>query len=109
VLFLAPGQSLLGAVTEGLRGLHPAEPAPHLVLIADRQTVSTEVPVTWVAPERAGTDAAFRVYFGEGPPYALLHEGAAGDDAAVYHSSDPVLVEHLAFQLGHELGVPIGG
>jgi diguanylate cyclase (GGDEF)-like protein len=109
VLFLAPGQSLLGAVTEGLRGLNPAEPAPHLVLIADRQTVSTEVPVTWVAPERAGTDAAFLVYFGEGPPYALLHEGAAGDDAAVYHSSDPVLVEHLAFQLGHELGVPIGG
>jgi len=109
VLFLAPGESLLGAVADGLRGLNPAEPAPHLVLIADRQAVDTELPVTWIAPERTGTDAAFLVYFGEGPPYALLHEGAAGAAAAVYHSSDPVLVEHFAFQLGHELGVPIGG
>jgi diguanylate cyclase (GGDEF)-like protein len=109
VLFLAPGQSLAGAVSEGLRGLASSEPASHLVLVADRQAVDTELPVTWVPPERSGTDAAFLVYFGEGPPYALLHEGAASDDAALYHSSDPVLVEHFAFQLGQELGVPIGG
>jgi diguanylate cyclase (GGDEF)-like protein len=109
VLFLAPGRQLLGAVTEGLRGLVADESNPHLVLIAERQPVNTGLPVTWVAPERTGTDASFLVYFGEGPPYALLQEGEAGEDAALYHSSDPVLVEHFAFQLGHELGVPIGG
>jgi diguanylate cyclase (GGDEF)-like protein len=110
VLFLAPGASLAPGVGDALRTLRAGEPSAHLVLVAERGTVATELPVTWAPPGRVGTDASFLVYFGEGPPYALLREnGPAEKELALYHSSDPVLVEHLAFQLGHELGVPIGG
>ena len=82
------------------------------MLVAERGALATELPVTWAPPARLGTDAAFLVYFGEGPAYALLREGGQAEkerEPTLYHSSDPVLVEHLAFQLGHELGVPIGG
>jgi diguanylate cyclase (GGDEF)-like protein len=112
VLFLAPGTALAAAVGEALQGLRPGDPAAHLVLVAERGAVATELPVTWAPPARLGTDAAFLVYFGEGPAYALLREGGQAEkerEPTLYHSSDPVLVEHLAFQLGHELGVPIGG
>jgi hypothetical protein len=112
VLFLAPGAALAPVVGEALQGLRPGEPATHLVLVAERGSVATELPVTWAPPARLGSDAAFLIYFGEGPPYVLLREGGEAEkenEATLYHSSDPVLVEHLAFQLGHELGVPIGG
>ena len=110
VLFVAPGASLARAVGEGLAALRPGEPSAHVVLVAERGALATELPVTWAPPARTGTDASFLVYFGEGPPYALLRESSpAPHDVALYHTSDPVLVEHLAFQLGHELGVPIGG
>jgi diguanylate cyclase (GGDEF)-like protein len=110
VLFLAPGASLGPVVGEALQALRPGEPSAHLVLIAERNALATELPVTWAPPARVGSEASFLVYFGEGPPYALLREnGPAEKELALYHSSDPVLVEHLAFQLGHELGVPIGG
>jgi diguanylate cyclase (GGDEF)-like protein len=109
VLFLAPGASLAPVAAEALQALRAGDSAAHLVLVAERGALATELPVTWAPPARVGTDAAFLVYFGEGPPYALLREGdPAAKEPALYHSSDPVLVEHLAFQLGHELGVPIG-
>jgi len=110
VLFVAPGAALASVVGESLAGLRPAPPATNLVLVAERGALATNFPVTWASPQRAGTEASFLVYFGEGAPYALLREnGSATSEVALYHSSDPVLVEHLAFQLGHELGVPIGG
>ena len=110
VLFVAPGAALARAVGEGLQALRPGDPSAHLVLVAERGALATELPVTWAPPARAGTDASFLVYFGEGPPYALLRERSQeSKEVALYHTSDPVLVEHLAFQLGHELGVPIGG
>jgi len=110
VLFVAPGAALAAAVGEGLSVLSPMPPATHLVLVAERSTLAAPLPVTWAEPDRAGTEASFLVYFGEGAPYALLREGGpSASEVALYHSSDPVLVEHLAFQLGTELGVPIGG
>jgi len=110
VLFVAPGTALARSVGEGLATLGPSEPATHLVLVMERGALTTDLPVTWAPPERTGSDASFLVYFGEGAPYALLREsGPSAGGVALYHSSDPVLVEHLAFQLGHELGVPIGG
>jgi len=78
--------------------------------VAERVEQPQPVPVTWVPPAAPGTDASFLVYYGEGAPYVLIREsGTAEQEVAIYHSSDPVLVEHLAFQLGHELGVPIRG
>ena len=112
LLFVAPGPSLVAAVAAGLAALRPGDPSAHVVLIAERGALATELPVTWTPPGRLGTDASFLVYFGEGPPYALFRECGAEKEpkeAAFFHTSDPVLVEHLAFQLGHELGVPIGG
>ena len=112
LLFVAPGPSLVAAVAAGLAALRPGDPSAHVVLIAERGALATELPVTWTPPGRLGTDASFLVYFGEGPPYALFRECGADKEpkeAAFFHTSDPVLVEHLAFQLGHELGVPIGG
>ena len=110
VLFLAPGTSLRGVVAAGLAALGPNPLTASLVLVAERAEPSPPMPVSWVPQSTIGTEASFLVYFGEGPPYALIREsGTAEEGVAIYHSSDPILVEHLAFQLGHELGVPIHG
>jgi hypothetical protein len=79
-------------------------------LVADRKTDQIAgVPVTWVSSARAGTAAPFLIYYGEGPPYAMVRdEVVAEQTASFYHTSDPVLVEQLAFQLGRDLGIPIG-
>jgi diguanylate cyclase (GGDEF)-like protein len=110
LLFVAPGASLAHAVEEGLEALGSRPVSTGLVLVAERGELSPPMPVTWVPADRAGTEAAFLVHFGEGAPYALMREGgSASQGVGIYHTADPVLVEHLAFQLGHELGVPISG
>jgi diguanylate cyclase (GGDEF)-like protein len=110
ILFLAPGESLRQVVAAGLEALGEGPLTTSLVLVAERAGPPPPMPVTWVPPDRSGTSASYLVHYGEGAPYALIREsGTAADDVAIYHSSDPILVEHLAFQLGHELGVPIRG
>ncbi len=110
LLFVAPGSSLTQAVEEGLEALGSRPLSTGLVLVAERGELSPPMPVTWVPADRAGTEAAFLVHFGEGAPYAVMREGgSASQGVGIYHTADPVLVEHLAFQLGHELGVPISG
>jgi diguanylate cyclase (GGDEF)-like protein len=111
MLFIAPGAGLISAVREGLEEIRGHDLSAEIVLVADRRTeLSPGVPVTWVSPVRAGTDAPFLVYYGEGPAYALIREAQTDGqrDLALYHTSDPVIVEHLAFQLGRDLGIPIG-
>jgi GGDEF domain-containing protein len=109
MLFVAPGASLLGALREGLDALRGLPVRTEVVLVADRKTDQIAgVPVTWVSPVRAGTTAPFLVYYGEGPPYAMIRNEVVENESSFYHTSDPVLVEHLAFQLGRDLGVPIG-
>jgi diguanylate cyclase (GGDEF)-like protein len=110
MLFVAPGPSLFGALSEGLNTLRGLSMRTEVVLIADRKTDEIAgVPVTWVSSLRAGTTAPFLVYYGDGPPYALVRDELADDQTtSFYHTSDPVLVEHLAFQLGRDLGIPIG-
>jgi diguanylate cyclase (GGDEF)-like protein len=110
ILFLAPGASLGKVVAAGLEALGPSPREASLVLVAERAGPPPPMPVSWVSPALAGTDASFLVHYGEGAPYALIREsGTAEEGVAIYHSCDPILVEHLAFQLGHELGVPIRG
>lgn len=109
VLFVAPGASLLGVLRDGLAELRDAELGTEIVLVADRANdLQPTVPVTWVSPTRAGTDCPFLVYYGEGSPYALVREAGSDPTTAFYHTADPIVVEQLAFQLGRDLGIPIG-
>ncbi len=110
MLFVAPGASLLGALREGLEALRGVSTRTEVVLVTDRSTDQIAgVPVTWVSSLRAGTMAPFLIYYGEGPPYAMVRdEVVEKESTSFYHTSDPVLVEHLAFQLGQDLGIPVG-
>ena len=110
LLFVAPGASLASAVRQGLETMRGVAPRTEIVVLAERRGDPVPgAPVTWVSPIRAGTQAPFLVYYGEGPCYALIRdEVIEGDRTAFFHTSDPVLVEHMAFQLGRDLGIPIG-
>jgi hypothetical protein len=110
MLFVAPGASLIGALRDGLDGLRGLSMRTEVVLVADRRTDQIAgVPVTWVSSMRTGTTSPFLIYYGEGPPYAMVRDEVVEEQStSFYHTSDAVLVEHLAFQLGRDLGIPIG-
>jgi hypothetical protein len=61
--------------------------------------------VTWISPQKAGTDRAFLLYYGDGPAYAMVTDAAVagGSGADFFHTSDRALVEHLVFQLQRDL------
>jgi hypothetical protein len=76
------------------------------VLVAERRA-GVDLPVTWVAPARLGTQTPFLVYCGEGSAYTLVEGPAAGGERTLFHSADRSLVEHLAFELGRDLGIAL--
>lgn len=109
LLFLAPGAGLSGPVREGLERLRGTSTRTEIVLVdegpADPLAGS---PVTCVSPRRVGTRAPFLVYYGEGPAYALLRQRESdGGSGGIFHTADRALVEHLAFQLQRDLGLPV--
>jgi len=110
LLFVAPGAGMAGALRDGLESLRGLSPRTEIVLVAERKGAPVSgLPVTWVSPLRAGTQAPFLIYFGEGAPYALVREPASDEGrVTLFHSCDRVLVEHLTFQLGRDLGIPVG-
>jgi diguanylate cyclase (GGDEF)-like protein len=110
MLFVAPGASLFGALRDGLDALRGLSMRTEVVLVADRKTDQIAgVPVTWVSSQRAGTTAPFLIYYGEGPPYAMVRDEVVEEQStSFYHTSDACLVEQLAFQLGSDLGIPVG-
>ena len=110
LLFAAPGASLEAALRDGLDALRGLEPRTEIVVLGERQDVSYPgLPLTWVSPGRAGSPPPFLVHFGEGAPYALVRDAdPSGDATAIYQTSDRALVERLAFQLGRDLGIPMG-
>ena len=107
VIGVGPAATLPGRSLDALRG---ASMRTEVVLVADRKTDQIAgVPVTWVSSLRAGTAAPFLIYYGEGPPYAMVrNELVEEQSTSFYHTSDPVLVEQLAFRLGRDLGITIG-
>jgi CheY-like chemotaxis protein/GGDEF domain-containing protein len=110
LLFVAPGAGMAGALRDGLETLRGLSPRTEIVLVAERKGAPVSgLPVTWVSPLRSGTQSPFLIYFGEGAPYALLRDPAGEDGrVTIFHSCDRVLVEHLTFQLGRDLGIPVG-
>jgi PleD family two-component response regulator len=110
LLFVAPGAGMAGALRDGLESLRGLSPRTEIVLVAERKGAPVSgLPVTWVSPLRSGTQAPFLIYFGEGSPYALVREPASEEgQVTLFHTCDRVLVEHLTFQLGRDLGIPVG-
>jgi two-component system cell cycle response regulator len=110
VLFMSPGGELMPVIRDGLKQLHASRCRAEVVLVGEPDEASFESgPVTWVSPARAGTDLPFLLYYGEGPAYAIVTGNKhAPDGVPFFHSSDRALVEHLAFQLRRDLGIPLG-
>jgi hypothetical protein len=111
LLFVGPGGPLQPGLRQALEQLRGLTSKTDVVLVADRPDDGPQgLPVTWISPLRAGTEAPFVVYFGDRPAYALVREpGSDAGEAALYHTADRGVVEHLTFQLGRDLGIPIGG
>ncbi len=108
LLFLAPGPALTADLRDGLERLRGAQPRTEVVLVAEGLGEAfAGAPVTCVSPRRAGTGAPFAVYYGEGPAYAMVRGADAAGHAGIFHSDERVLVEHLAFQLQRDLGIPV--
>ncbi len=109
LLFLAPGPALSATLRDGFEKLRGLQPRTEVVLVADGlgETLAG-APLTCVSPRRAGTRAAFVVYYGEGPAYAMVSDSVGdGGQGGVFHTDERVLVEHLAFQLQRDLGIPV--
>ena len=108
-LFLAPGPALSSTLRDGIEQLRGLQPRTEVVLVADEigETLAG-APLTCVSSRRAGTRASFVVYYGEGPAYALVSDSSReGGQGGVFHTDERVLVEHLAFQLQRDLGIPV--
>jgi two-component system cell cycle response regulator len=110
LLCISPGGGLMPVIREGLEQLHSSRSRTEVVLVGDPEEESFEAgPITWVSPARTGTDLPFLLYYGEGPAYAMVSGSKCDSDGLTFfHTSDRALVEHLAFQLKRELGIPLG-
>ncbi len=110
LLVLCPGSSLQAVVRERLARLGGTETQTEIVVIgeADDGPVAA-APVTWVPPTGAASRRPFLLYYGEGPAYAAVIDEPGHDrELPLFHTGDRGLVEHLAFQLQRELGIPLG-
>ena len=110
LLVLSPGAALLPRVTAHLASLAGTEAGIEVVLVCDEGEAHLDgAAVTCVPPSRSPSDNPFVVYYGEGPAYAMVTETKpTADGLAFFHTGDRALVEHLAFELQRELGVPLG-
>ena len=109
LLWLAPGAER-SAFLEPLRALGDIETATEVFLACNGDTMPNSPRITPLGlPPEVSPDTSWIVRFGEAPPYALV---AGLPDAEgrrpVYHSSDPVLVEHVMFRLREEVGFGMG-
>jgi len=108
LLFLAPGGDP-APIMAPLMAMGDAETATEVFLATDGDTVPACSALTAVAlPADFSSETTWIVRFGEGPPYAML-AGPPDPDGTrkIYHSTDPVLVEHMTFRLCAEVGVGV--
>ncbi len=111
LLVLAPGPCLAPTVEEGLQRLLEFEHETEVVVMADLdRSKLAEHPVTWVPPDRSGDPEPFMLYYGAGPVYAMVTGRDTSEAGALrmFHTADRAVVEHLAFQVKRDLGIPLG-
>ncbi len=110
LLVLGPGRSLGPIVEESLEQLSARTAQTEVVIIGDAASSQGAHPVTWVDPARVGILDPFMLYYGDGPVYAMVGADKASPEgeAPFFHTGDRALVEHLAFQLKRDLGIPLG-
>lgn len=105
LLFFAPGEES-AAFLHPLTALGDAEVATDVFVASEDDTIPIGSVVSALAlPPRVSSDTSWIVRFGEAPPYALVAWPREADGARpVFHSSDPLLVEHMTFRLRSEVG-----
>jgi hypothetical protein len=85
--------------------------ATEIFVATDGDTVPSGQAITALPlPDGLSADTTWILRFGEASPYMLLAgpPGGAGG-RPIFHSDDPSLVEHVAFQLRSEAGFGAGG
>ncbi len=109
LIFLAPGRER-GAILAPLAALGEQPVATEVFLATDADTLPSGHFVTVLdLPAGLSPDTTWLLRFGEVPPYMLLAGPPGGPGGRpVFHSSDPTLVEHVAFQLRAEAGFGAG-
>ena len=106
VLFLSPGVRWLPDVLEALQEIQGQACRAEIILIAEGEQQEPNPQVTWVTKSELDSRRPFLVYFGDGPAYAMIGQlTLAAAKTAIFQTSDRALVEHLAFELGRELGI----
>ncbi|MGH0036522.1 MAG: response regulator [Myxococcota bacterium] len=110
MLVVSPGPELTPMVEQEIERLTGVDSGIEVVVVGDGDgTRGASLPVTWVDPDRAGTERRFALYYGDGPAYAMLADVQDGArEWPLFHTSDRALVEHLAFRLQRDLGVSLG-
>ncbi len=105
LLFFAPGRDS-AAFLHPLTALGDAEVATEVFLASEEDTLPAGSVVSALGlPPRVSADTSWIVRFGEAPPYALVAWPRSTDGTRpVFHSSDPLLVEHMTFRLRSEVG-----
>ena len=108
LLYAVPGADLSAAVREGLEALRDVPVRTDLVVLAEGEAPQIgRHALSWVSPEQAPADLpACLVHFGDGPAYAMVRDASGDGPARIFHTSDRGLVEHLAFRLHEDLGIP---
>ncbi len=110
LLFLAPGDQTR-AVMDPLTALGDTETATDVFVATDGETMPSGTAVTALGlPPDVAPETTWMVRFGEAPAYALIAGTARRNgDRPVFHSSDPVLIEHVTFRLRAEIGFGVRG
>ncbi len=110
LLFLAPGPERPRFLAP-LAALGDTETSTEVFVATDGDTIPSGPAVTALSlPPNVSADTSWIVRFGEGPPYALVAGKPRADGARpVYHSNDPVLIEHMTFRLRAETGFGVRG
>jgi GGDEF domain-containing protein len=110
LIFLAPGAER-ATVLAPLANLGEQPVATEIFVATDGDTVPSGQAITALPlPDGLSADTTWILRFGEASPYMLLAgpPGGAGG-RPIFHSDDPSLVEHVAFQLRSEAGFGAGG